>query len=117
MIRAPVAPEMLRWARLRARCTQEDLMATPRFRQLPAWEAGEIRPTLKQVEGFARAVHVPVGVLFLSEPPQEALPIPDFRTVAGQGLTHPSPDLLETIYGCQERQSWYRDFAKGTYIR
>lgn len=69
---------------------------------------------MKQVEAFARAVRVPVGYLFLSEPPEEVIPIPDFRTVAGRAVTRPSPDLLDTIYACQERQSWYRDFARVT---
>ncbi len=110
MIRAPVNPELLRWARGRAGITQGDLAA--KFRKLPEWEDGQTRPTLKQVEAFARAVHVPVGYLFLSEPPEEAIPIPDFRTFAGHAVTRPSPNLLATIYACQERQSWYRDFAR-----
>lgn len=112
MTRVPVSPEMLRWARKRAGRAQEDL--ADKFTMLPLWEDGELQPTVKQVEAFARAVHVPVGYLFLDEPPDEALPIPDFRTVGGRALTHPSPDLLDTIYACQERQSWYRDFARVT---
>ena len=110
MIRAPVNPALLRWARDRAGFAQGDLVA--RFRKLPEWESGDIQPTLKQAEAFARAVHVPVGYLFLSEPPEEGIPIPDFRTLAGHAVTRPSPNLLDTIYACQERQSWYRDFAR-----
>ena len=110
MIRAPVNPALLRWARDRAGVAQGDLVA--RFRKLPEWESGDIQPTLKQAEAFARAVHVPVGYLFLSEPPEEGIPIPDFRTLAGHAVTRPSPNLLDTIYACQERQSWYRDFAR-----
>lgn len=112
MTRVPVSSELLKWARERSGIAQEELEA--RFRKLPEWESGETQPTLKQVEAFARAVHVPVGYLFLTEPPDEALPIPDFRTVAGQAVTRPSPNLLDTIYSCQERQSWYRDFARIT---
>ncbi len=31
--------------------------------------------------------------------------------MAGAQIVRPSPDLLETIYVCQERQSWYRECA------
>ena len=110
MTRVAVNPALIRWARERARQTQEALAA--KFKKLPEWEAGETQPTLKQVEAFARAVHVPVGYLFLTEPPQEPVPIPDFRSLAGRAVQQPSPNLLDTIYTCQERQSWYRDFAR-----
>ncbi|MCY4566126.1 MAG: ImmA/IrrE family metallo-endopeptidase [Gammaproteobacteria bacterium] len=110
MIRAAVNPELLRWARERAGVSQEDL--TAKFRKLPEWEDGQTQPTLKQAEAFARAVHAPVGYLFLSEPPEESVPIPDFRTFAGHAVTRPSPNMLDTIYACQERQGWYRDFAR-----
>ncbi len=110
MTRVSVNPEILRWARERAGIEQEDL--TGKFRQLPEWESGDIQPSLRQAEAFARAVHAPVGYLFLSEPPEETVPIPDFRTFAGHVVARPGPDLLDTIYACQERQSWYRDFAR-----
>ena len=110
MIRAPVNPALLRWARERAGIVQEDLAI--KFKKLPEWERGETQPTLKQLEAFARAVHVPFGYLFLSEPPEESVPIPDFRTFAKHAVTRPSPNLLDTIYVCQERQNWYRDFAR-----
>jgi Zn-dependent peptidase ImmA (M78 family) len=82
-----------------------------RFPKLGEWEAGTARPTLNQLEDFARAVHVPVGYLFLSDPPEEPLPIPDFRTHEGRAVHRPSPNLLDMIYACQERQSWYREFS------
>jgi Zn-dependent peptidase ImmA (M78 family) len=110
MIRVEVKPELLRWARERARI---DLgVLSERFPQLGAWERGEIRPTLKQVERFAKATYTPIGLLFLQEPPVERVPIPDFRTIAGKRIERPSPDLLDTIYVCQQRQEWYRDFAR-----
>ena len=110
MIRVPIEPELLRWARERAGKSEEDLSG--RFKKFPAWESGEAQPTLKQLEAFARAVHVPVGYLFLSEPPDEPVPIPDFRTFAGEAVSRPSPNLLDTIYTCQDRQNWYREFAR-----
>lgn len=87
MTRAPVRPEMLRWAIERARMSPDDLIA--RFKKLEEWLQGDAQPTLKQLDAFANAVHVPVGYLFLPEPPEEQLPIPDFRTVAGRPLERP----------------------------
>jgi hypothetical protein len=75
-------------------------------------EQGAAMPTLKQIERFASATHTPVGFLFLQEPPVETIPIPDFRTVRNRQLLQPSPDLLDMIYVCQQRQEWYRDFAR-----
>jgi len=109
MTRIAVSPDMLRWARNRARL---DVCAlTARFPKLEAWEAEEVQPTFKQLEAYARATHAPIGYFFLPEPPVEQVPIPDFRTVADRAITRPSPNLLDTVYACQERQAWYRDFA------
>ncbi|HEY0782787.1 MAG TPA: ImmA/IrrE family metallo-endopeptidase [Thermoanaerobaculia bacterium] len=110
MLRVEVKPELLRWAVERSRIDALDL--TERFPQFEAWISKEVRPTLKQLERFARATHAPVGFLFLSEPPPaDRVPIPDFRTVADREVGRPSPNLLDTIYQCQVRQDWYRDYA------
>lgn len=110
MMRVEIKPELLRWARERSRLDRAAL--AHRFPQLDAWERRESSPTLKQLESFAKATHTPVGYLFLQEPPVERVPIPDFRTVGNERIGHPSPDLLDTVYICQQRQEWYRDFAR-----
>lgn len=112
MTRVSVNPELLTWARMRAGLQLLDLQR--RFINLENWETGETQPTLKQLEAFARAVHVPIGYLFLPKPPDEPLPIPDFRTMDGRAVRRPSPNLLDMIYACQERQGWYREFALAT---
>lgn len=112
MNRVAVSSGMLTWARTRAGLVPDDLQN--RFPKIDAWEAGDVQPTLKQLEAFARAVHVPMGYLFLPEPPRESLPIPDFRTMEGRGVRQPSPNLLDMLYACQERQDWYREFALTT---
>ncbi len=109
MTRIAVSPEMLRWARDRAGL--DVLALTTRFPKLEDWEAGELQPTLKQLEGYARATYAPIGFFFLPEPLVEPVPIPDFRTMADREVARPSPNLLDTVYACQERQAWYRDFA------
>jgi Zn-dependent peptidase ImmA (M78 family) len=112
MTRVKVNPELLMWARERAGLDTADL--EHRFPKINAWEAEEIQPTIKQLEDFARAVHVPFGYLFLPAPPDEPLPIPDFRTVDGKGVRRPSPELLDMVYACQERQGWYKEFSLTT---
>ncbi len=110
MNRVAVNPELLRWARERSGRSAERLAG--KFPKLEAWERGEAQPTLKQLEQFAKATFTPVGYLFLQQPPAERVPIPDFRTIASTPTGRPSPDLLDTIYLCQQRQEWYRDFAR-----
>ena len=110
MIRVEVKPKLLLWACDRAGFDPAEL--AERIPKFPAWECGEVKPTLKQIERFAKVVHVPVGYLFLQEPPIERVPIPDLRTAGNEYIDHPSPDLLDTIYICQQRQEWYRDFAR-----
>lgn len=110
MNRVAVRPELLRWARKRAGRSVESLSG--KFPKLAAWEADKARPTLKQIESFARATFVPVGYLFLQAPPVERIPIPDLRTPGTWRIGHPTPDLIDAIYICQRRQAWYRDWAR-----
>lgn len=107
MTRVAIKPEMLQWARERAGLEVEALV--PRFAKLAAWESGETQPTFKQLEAFAQATHVPFGYLFLPEPPDEPLPIPDFRTVANRPMQRISPELRDTIHAMQRRQDWLRE--------
>ncbi len=109
-LRVPVNPELLRWALRRSGRTLEGL--SRRFKKLGDWLEGKVQPTLNQLEDFARATHTAIGYFFLPEPPEEGLPIPDFRTLPQARNQPPSADLLETIYLCQQRQSWYRDYAR-----
>jgi Zn-dependent peptidase ImmA (M78 family) len=105
-----IKSNLLRWARERSGVEFSAL--EKRFPRLADWESGNIKPTLKQIERFAKATHTPVGYLFLQEPPVEEIPIPDFRTVMNEYTGRPSPNLLDTLYVCQQRQEWYHDFAR-----
>jgi len=110
MSRVTVKPEMLLWACKRSGLSIESLLN--RFPKLELWKSGDASPTLKQLEKFAKATYTPIGFLFMQEPPVETVPIPDFRTIAGTGSHPPSPDLLETVYICQQRQEWFREYMR-----
>ncbi|MEZ4272117.1 MAG: hypothetical protein R3C68_12015 [Myxococcota bacterium] len=109
-LRVHIEPQMLRWALDRAGLSIEAVL--PKFPKAQAWLEGRLDPTLKQVEKFAKTTYTPVGFLMLDKPPVETVPIPDLRTVGNAGIGHPSPDLLDTIYICQQRQQWYAEFAR-----
>jgi len=106
MQRMNVKPELLSWAQGRSMKSTE--MLEKKFPKLKSWLEGELSPTFKQLEIFAKATYTPIGFFFLQEPPIERVPIPDFRKIPAN--TPPSPDMLDTIYICQQRQEWYRDF-------
>src|SRR3989339_457276 len=112
MNRVNIKPEMLNWAYERSGKSADALRK--RFPKFDLWNSGEDSPTLKQLEGFAKATYTPVGFFFLQNLPIEVIPIPDFRTVGSGYIGHPSPDLLDTVYICQQRQEWYREFVRST---
>lgn len=107
-VRVAVAPDLLRWAVERAGWDGETI--GKRAPKLDEWVAG-LQPTLKQLEKFANDTHTPLGLLFLAEPPDEEVPIPDMRTFGNAEVAQPSADMLDAIYLCQDRQQWYRGYA------
>jgi Zn-dependent peptidase ImmA (M78 family) len=101
-----VKPELIHWAIERSGLKMSALEKFP----INQWMSGKKRPTLRQLELFAKRTMTPLGYLFLSTPPEEKLPIPDFRTIGNTPIDRPSPNLIETIQTMQRRQAWMRDF-------
>jgi len=114
-LRVEVEPKLLAWAIDRSGV--DGFVLHNRFDRLDSWLDRSVQPTLKQVEAFAKATRTPVGFLFLHEPPEEQIPIPDYRTIANSHLSRPSANLLDTIYICQQRQEWYRDYARNNGLK
>ena len=108
--RVEVAPELLEWARERSGRGTEYF--NKNFSKLPEWIAGTTKPTFKQLENYANSTYTAIGYFFLSSPPEEKLPMPDYRTLYNKAIAKPSPHLRDTIYLCQERQDWYQDYAR-----
>ena len=108
MNKVAVKPSVVRWARERSGKDMADL--AKRFPKLPQWEGGEAQPTFKQLERFAKATLTPLGALFLEEPPDEKLPVADFRTLKGRQPARPSAALMTTVQQMQRRQEWMREY-------
>ncbi|MER2599602.1 MAG: ImmA/IrrE family metallo-endopeptidase [Caldilineales bacterium] len=109
-VNVPASIPVLRWAAARAGLHDDKL--TARFPKWPLWLNNEAQPTLRQLEEFAHVTNTSIGYFFLPEPPVLTLPVPDFRTLRDESLAMPSSNLLDTIYLCQQRQDWYRDYAR-----
>ena len=112
MGQALINAEMLSWARERAGLSVSRLaekLQQPEDK-VAAWEAGEARPTFRQAQQFAQQVHAPFGYLFLRQPPEDDLPIPDLRTVGDHAPRGISVDLKDVLRDVLRRQIWYRDY-------
>lgn len=114
MARAQITPLLLTWARERAGLGVPELARKLQVRedQVRAWERGDARPTFRQAENYAHRTYVPLGYLFLREPPEEELPIPDLRTVGNHRRQALSVNLRDTLRDVVRRQLWYREYQK-----
>lgn len=112
MHRVTINSGIVRWAIERSGLTAELLEG--KFPQLQDWLIGNNFPTLKQLQDLAKKVKLPIGYFFLSEPPEESLPIPYFRTERTAAPAKPSPELIDTLYAMQRRQLWLREYMLET---
>jgi len=110
MSSVPASIPVIQWAAQRAGLG--DAALTRYYPKWPLWLTGEVQPTLRQLEDFAKRTHTAIGYFFLPQPPSMPLPIPDFRTLRDEVMGEPSSNLLDTIYLCQQRQDWFRDHAR-----
>jgi Zn-dependent peptidase ImmA (M78 family)/DNA-binding XRE family transcriptional regulator len=90
-----VNPSLLAWAR------EESGYATDRIarrlqvkeERVEAWEKGERRPTLRQVEELARFFHRPLSVFFMPRPPQLPPLAAEYRRLPDVEPGHESPEF------------------------
>lgn len=103
-----VKPELIRWALERSGRSAETLSrALPKITE---WQEGTVRPTFRQLQQLAQKTWTPLGYFFLPEPPEEKLPVPDFRTVGDTAIQRLSPNLIDTLHTMQRRQAWLREY-------
>jgi Zn-dependent peptidase ImmA (M78 family) len=103
-----VNPDMISWAITRAGFQLQDFLDN--HPTVFKWLEKVKKPTVKQLEDFAKAVHIPFGYLFLNEPPSEVIPFPFFRTGKSAPLNKVSLNVYDTILILQRRQEWLVDY-------
>lgn len=112
MAKALIKGKMITWGRERSHVLPAALakkLGIPEER-LTQWESGEDLPTLAQAQKIANTLHIPLGYLYLEQPPRELAEAPDLRTVRNQSRDEFSPDFIETYQSVQLRQQWFREF-------
>ena len=112
--RAHINPRVLRWARESSFIMLPDAadrLGIPSHR-LASWETGDAMPTVRQAQSAAALYKRPFAALFLSAPPDEDPPPPDFRRLPDGGIPDTSPDLAAEI-----RRAHYRRDAALTLVR
>lgn len=114
MVRAFVTPSLVSWARERRGLEVEVLASKINVKgeKLRAWEAGTDTPTFRQAQNLAKRLDVPFGSLFLSSPPSQLIPLPDFRTVADQTSIQASPELIDLLNDVINKQQWFREYQQ-----
>lgn len=110
MAEAMISPQVLRWARERAQIPASVLIEKI-SKKVPLWEAGEAKPTFLQAQKLAKLLHIPFGYLFLNEPPEEVMPLPDLRTIGDIVPGEISVDLREVINDAKNKQAWFKEYA------
>lgn len=107
MTRITVSKPVLQWAIERSGNVEK---IKKKYPKLSEWLHGESKPTLRQIEALAKDTATPLGYFFLSEPPDDRLSIPFFRTLGDKPIQRPSANLLETVRTMERRQAWLREY-------
>ena len=99
LLHALVNPALLVWAREQSGYPRESVAnrLNVKLERLLAWERGDLKPTVRQVQLLAKIYHRPFGVFFLPQPPLLAPMAAEYRRLPGVEPSAESPELrLET---------------------
>jgi Zn-dependent peptidase ImmA (M78 family)/transcriptional regulator with XRE-family HTH domain len=107
---AYINPKIIAWARSRSGVSAAAVHAAVKISNddLQAWERGDSRPPFDKAQKLAEALGIPFGYLFLSQPPEVTMPIPDLRTLADSEPL--SLNFLQVVNDALVKQDWYRDY-------
>lgn len=82
-----------------------------RFKKIETWISGENHPTFRQVESLANFLGVPLGYMFLDEPPRTNFIESEFRTI-GNKIPEISKDLQDTLYIMARKKDWLSEHRR-----
>lgn len=109
-----ITGEVFRWAIERAGISDEKLALSLHTKpeKIIAWETGKEYPNFQQAQKLATALSIPLGYLFLSDPPEITVPIADFRTLPDKPSTTISLNLQDILDDALRKRDWYSEWRK-----
>ncbi len=90
-----VNPSLLAWAREESGYDVDRVAKRLQVKEerVAAWEAGELQPTIRQIENLARFFHRPLSIFFMPRPPQIPPLAAEYRRLPDVEPGHESPEL------------------------
>lgn len=74
------------------------------------WLTGQTGATFSQIQTFSKKTRIPFGYFFLTEPPEESIPLIEYRTVDSLELENPSRDLIDVYESMRSVQDWMVEY-------
>jgi len=109
---AYINSEILTWAVGRSPLSRAEIAKRVKVseEQVRAWEKQDEFPPFKKARDLAKVLQFPFGYFFLPKPPDEELPIPDFRRLAKN--YQPTQEFQQALSDVLVRQDWFRDYLR-----
>ncbi|MBL7214088.1 MAG: ImmA/IrrE family metallo-endopeptidase [Phycisphaerae bacterium] len=113
-IKGLVTPSVLKWARDTAKMDLEEVSRRMKKteEEILQWENGEEQPTFAQLKNIASIYRRPLAIFYLPEPPEEHVPLQDFRHLAAHEPAEWSSELAFWIRRMQMQQEWLREYLR-----
>lgn len=110
---APINPHVLAWAREEGGWLPDQVAKSLNVKaeRIAAWESGERKPTVRQVENLARFLHRPLSIFFLPSPPELPPLATEYRRLPGVKVGAESPQLRLALRQMLNR----REYALNLY--
>lgn len=107
--RIQIKKEIYYWALQESQKEYEEIIN--RFPKVADWINEKSNPTFKQLQDFADFLKIPLGYLFLKEPPKTNIMEAEFRSINNQ-LPDMSKNLKDTITAMDMKRNWMSDYRK-----
>lgn len=91
------------------RKTQSSSVPLKSAQIVEAWIEGSKAPTFSQIEFVSNETRIPLGFFFLNSPPDEDIPLLQFRTIKNERYAEPSRNLIDTIHDMEMIIDWTRN--------